>query len=374
VTSPPSSVTIPAIQSPALTLVKSAQQSSYSAPGQTINYNYLVTNTGNVTLTNITVTDPHTGLTGLSCPDPTLAPGASETCTATYLTTQADLDAGSIINTATATGTPPSGPPVTSPPSSVTIPAIQSPALTLVKSAQQTSYSAPGQTINYNYLVTNTGNVTLTAITINDPHTGLTGLSCPDPTLAPAASETCTATYLTTQADLTAGSIVNTATATGTPPSGPPVTSPPSSVTIPAQAITILKQVCGSDSLSLCGPGGSGPWVSSAVIPSGNAAYWKVTVTNTGEIALTGVTISDPLAPGCTGPAGGASLAVGASLSVYCSTPNVTSDVTNVATATFTGNASPPPVASAEAKVPAPPIVTRGNSVTPVVTAPAVTG
>jgi hypothetical protein len=118
VTSPPSTVTIPAIQSPSITLVKSAQQSSYSAPGQTINYNYLVTNTGNVTLSNITVTDPHTGLTGLSCPDPTLAPGASETCTATYLTTQADLDAGSIVNTATATGTPPSGKPVTSPPSS----------------------------------------------------------------------------------------------------------------------------------------------------------------------------------------------------------------------------------------------------------------
>ena len=33
-----------------------------------------------------------------------------ETCTATYTTTQADVDAGWITNTGTATGTPPRGP------------------------------------------------------------------------------------------------------------------------------------------------------------------------------------------------------------------------------------------------------------------------
>ena len=36
-----------------------------------------------------------------------------ETCTATYTTTQADVDAGGITNTGTATGTPPTGPTVT---------------------------------------------------------------------------------------------------------------------------------------------------------------------------------------------------------------------------------------------------------------------
>ena len=58
----------------------------------------------------MTVTDPMPGLSAIACPATTLAPGASETCTATYTTTQADVDAGSITNTGTATGTPPTGP------------------------------------------------------------------------------------------------------------------------------------------------------------------------------------------------------------------------------------------------------------------------
>ena len=75
--------------------------------GTPVTYSYKVTNTGNVTLNPVTVTDPMAGLSAISCPSTTLAPRASETCTATYTTTQADVDAGSITNTGTATGTPP---------------------------------------------------------------------------------------------------------------------------------------------------------------------------------------------------------------------------------------------------------------------------
>jgi uncharacterized repeat protein (TIGR01451 family) len=384
VTSPPSTATVGVTQTPVITLTKSAVQTSYSAVGQTINYNYLVTNTGNVTLTSIGITDAHPGLAGLSCPKATLVPTGSETCTATYVVTQADLNAGSIINTATANGTPPTGPPITSNPSSVTIPAVVTATITLVKSAVQTTYSAVGQTINYNYLVTNTGNVTLSDITITDPHTGLTGLSCPDPTLAPAASETCTATYLVTQSDMSAGSIINTATANGTPPSGTPVTSQPSSVTIPETAITILKQVCGSSVPADCVAGGAGPWVSSADVAVGNSAYWRITVTNSGQTPLSGVTISDPIAPQCATTFGTISLAIGASDSIYCSSADVTSSFTNVASVTFTGQNTPPPSSSASVTavvVTAAKVVTAGAVVTPpkvataaAVTAPAVTG
>ena len=40
----------------------------------------------------------------------TLAPGASENCTATYVTTQADVNAGSATNVGTVTGSNPADP------------------------------------------------------------------------------------------------------------------------------------------------------------------------------------------------------------------------------------------------------------------------
>jgi uncharacterized repeat protein (TIGR01451 family) len=109
-------------------VVKSASPTSFSAAGQTIHYSFAVTNSGNVTLTSVRVHD--TGLPGLSaisCPHHTLAAGASQTCTATYLTTAADVDAGSVTNHAIAEGHPPSGRPVVSAPSEVTITLILAP-------------------------------------------------------------------------------------------------------------------------------------------------------------------------------------------------------------------------------------------------------
>ena len=72
-----------------------------------------MTNTGNVTLTNVVVTDPLVTMVG--GPIASLAPGAVDntTFTASYIITQTDLDAGQFTNQATATGTPPSGADVT---------------------------------------------------------------------------------------------------------------------------------------------------------------------------------------------------------------------------------------------------------------------
>ena len=152
----------------------------------------------------------------------TLTPGASETCTATYTTTQNDVDAGSINNLGTATGTPVSGPKVTAT-SAVTIPALDTAAISLAKSASANSVSQAGTLVTYSYLVTNNGNVTLSGVGVSDPMSGLSAITCPvgGDTLSPGASETCTATYTVTQADLDAGSVTNTGTAIGTPPTGP---------------------------------------------------------------------------------------------------------------------------------------------------------
>ena len=253
VTSPPSSTTVTATPGPSLTIVKSASPTTVTAASQTVDYSFLVTNTGNVTLNPVVVNDTNFSGTGtlsaISCPDTSLAPSADETCTATYKVTQADIDAGSVTNTATATGTPPNGgTPVTSPPSTATVTATPTPGLTIVKSATPTTVGTVGQTVTYSFLVTNTGNVTLSPVVVNETSFSGTGtlsaISCPDTSLAPGTNETCTATYKVTQADLTAGKITNTAIATGTPPNGgTPVTSPPSTVTIPASDLTVTKSV-----------------------------------------------------------------------------------------------------------------------------------
>ena len=105
------------------------------------------------------------------------------TCTATYTLTQADVDAGHVANTATVTGTPPTGAPVSATDSTDT-PILAGPAITLDKVAGAPSGTIAGSTIDYTFIVTNIGNVTLTAVAVTDP---MVAVTCPDTTLAPAA-------------------------------------------------------------------------------------------------------------------------------------------------------------------------------------------
>ena len=111
---------------------------TYDAPGQVISYGYVVTNTGNVTLAGpFSVSDDKA--TDESCPaTATLAPGASITCTASYTITQADIDAGSVVNVASATNGS-----VTSPVDTATVTAAQAASLRVEKSSATTSLSAP---------------------------------------------------------------------------------------------------------------------------------------------------------------------------------------------------------------------------------------
>ena len=173
--------TIDARQAPDIKLVKSAFPAEYSAAGEIITYTYAVTNTGNVTLHDVTLTDDRLGT--ITCPATTLAPARPRPASATHLTTTADVDAGHITNTATATGDPPTGHPVTGT-DRATVHAIQNPGIQLEKTAFPTHYAESGETIHYTYMVTNTGNVTLHDITLRDDRLGT--ITCPATTLAPA--------------------------------------------------------------------------------------------------------------------------------------------------------------------------------------------
>ena len=111
------------------------------------------------------MTAPGTGdqLSAITCPETTLAPTGSTACTADYTVSQADLDSatGVVANTATAHGstrtTPRSTPPV-----AALHPDRARARSTLVKSAAPTTVTAAGDPVDYSFLVTNTGNVTLT--------------------------------------------------------------------------------------------------------------------------------------------------------------------------------------------------------------------
>ena len=102
---------------------------------------YVLTNTGNVTLDPVSVSDPKVG--AVACPVTSLAPGASTTCTATYTLSQADVDSGHVANTATASGTPPTGAAVTAEDSTDT-PIAAGPAISLDKQSGVPTGNAAG--------------------------------------------------------------------------------------------------------------------------------------------------------------------------------------------------------------------------------------
>ena len=101
-------------QSPRLAIVKTGtfndeDGDGFAQVGETISYAFEVTNTGNVVITDVTVSDPLLTVNG--GPLASLAVGASDatTFTGTYTLTQADIDAGEVENQATATGQDPTG-------------------------------------------------------------------------------------------------------------------------------------------------------------------------------------------------------------------------------------------------------------------------
>jgi hypothetical protein len=63
-------------------LTENTQPPAVTAIGGSVETHFIVTNTGNIELTDIRVTDPH--MSDVACPFATLAPGASMTCIGTW--------------------------------------------------------------------------------------------------------------------------------------------------------------------------------------------------------------------------------------------------------------------------------------------------
>ncbi|QIK63877.1 hypothetical protein G7068_12240 [Leucobacter viscericola] len=217
-----------------VSLASGAEPSSAKA-GDTLNYAFKVTNNGNVTLSNVELKDQLEGLSTVefgAWPNPAtpgvLKPGETVTATATLKLSQDHIEAGSVSNTASASGELPLLPTETEPQQATdTATAVMdftpSPAIQLQKSAHLSSgASGVGDSIRYDFVLTNTGSAELKGVALADKLAGLSAVKFgewPDAKasgrLAPGESVTATAKLTITQAHVDAGGVSNTASARG---------------------------------------------------------------------------------------------------------------------------------------------------------------
>ena len=187
--------------------------------GDPVLWEYIVTNTGDQTVTNISVTDDVLG--PITCPLDTLGPGESMTCEANGIAVP-----GQYENLGTVNGDSDDGPVSDEDPShyfgvieELDLEKHTNGADADVPDTLISNYVSVGQNVLWEYIVTNNSNVTVTDIVVTDlPDFGgdpIPVVSCPSTTLAPGASMTCTASGVARS-----GLYTNEATVTGETPVG----------------------------------------------------------------------------------------------------------------------------------------------------------
>lgn len=281
---------IPVLQKTDLNYTKVVTGQVGYIAGQTVTYELKVTNTGNTTLTNIVLSDNNAVITNGS-PIATLSPGQTALATAVHTLTQADVDAGKVINQANLTAKDPNGNQLTAKTDDPSTPTLGDPtiaqivspgSITLVKTA---ILSGDGNTITYNFTVKNAGIVTLNNIVISD--TKIAGIILVSPSiLAPGQTGLATATYTITSIEKTTGQVSNTAIVTGTSPNGFKVNdvsgtnadnNTPTLVKLPK--ITGKKMVTDANG--------------NQIIEAGETLTYQIQISNDGEVDRTNVSVSD---------------------------------------------------------------------------------
>jgi uncharacterized repeat protein (TIGR01451 family) len=182
--------------------------------GESVTWSYAVTNTGNVSLTNVTVLDDVIG--EINCPKTSLAAGEGMLCTSIGTAV-----GGQYANLGTVNATSTSGSEVSdSDPSHYFG---LGPAIKIEKHTNGIDADTPpgpsiveGEAVTWTYIITNTGNVTLTGITILDDVIG--EITCPKTSLAVGEDMVCT-----TDGTAILGQYANLGTVSGSPPTGPDV-------------------------------------------------------------------------------------------------------------------------------------------------------
>nr|WP_245588242.1 gliding motility-associated C-terminal domain-containing protein [Algoriphagus terrigena] len=239
----------PIERNPSVTLDKSVDLNSVSLEGVVLNYTLVVKNTGNVTLSSGTLTDPKTGL---SVPGVTLAPGEEKSYSTTYTVTLQDLLSGEpIVNIAQVNLVDgPTGTPYSAQDDAVVLIDL-TPSIELTKTADRSTISGIGDVINYTLTVTNTGTAPLVNVEVNDP---LTGFEAQVNLLLPGQVREFVTSYTVTAGDLENPSVLNVATVTAQTPSEEEVSDQDEvSVGVEARQIIANDDEFGSHFLSFGG-------------------------------------------------------------------------------------------------------------------------
>jgi uncharacterized repeat protein (TIGR01451 family) len=203
--------TVQVLSNPSIALDKSVSTPSAKV-GEPVTYTFEVRNVGTVTLHDIVLADDRLGAIALVTD--TLVPGAATTANAVHVIQAGDLP-GPLTNTATVTGTGPTGLVRTAQDSAAV--AISYRPRIEVQVTGTPATGLPGTTITYTYQAVNVGDVQLDSVTLTDSRLGAVTLS--GATLAPGASTSGTLRYVIAAGDLP-GPLTNTATATASSPTG----------------------------------------------------------------------------------------------------------------------------------------------------------
>ena len=257
-----------------ISIEKTADVESVSVAGQIVTYTLTIRNLSTITLTNVNVVDP---LTGLDQTIPSIEVGGIVQIETQYAVTQEDIDSGEVENIASVTGN--AGEEEVSDDATLVVPADQNPDIQIEITDNDVVITEAGQDIPYTITVTNTGNTTLTNVTVVDTKTGLV---VNIGTLKPGETKTVETTYPVTQNDVDAGEVTNEASVTGESPNpGDDDPTDNDSVTTPitpAPGISIVKSSDKSEIRDL-----------------GETVTYTLVVTNTGNVTLTNIVVTDPL-------------------------------------------------------------------------------
>ena len=259
----------------------------------TIEYAVIVKNTGNVTLKEVTINDEKLNIKDRK-ESVTLAPGAETTIQlGSYTVTQADVNGQkTIYNTVTANGTDGTDPGTDVVEKTEAVKVTKTSSLEKATGNTVEGKAEVNDTIDYAVIVKNTGNVTLTEVTINDDKLGIKDRK-ESVTLAPGAETTIQlGSYTVTQPDVDKQEkIYNTVTVNGTDG-----TDPGTDVVKATPAINIIKKVAAVKDAE------SEEFVTveentTVNVKEGDTVKYKLTVENTENVTLTNVVVTDTLVP-----------------------------------------------------------------------------